>query len=493
MRSLLFLLLLSSLSAAAAQDDPYDPGPDWTRAGDQRLSVNDRFSVDRRGTVWLDDGPHDIDTLNVIENAWQGYDDVTQGPFSFPDVVFFPAETGAAPDTLVTASPTRRSLDGGLTWSPLGPFIAGDVMLAPLPGQPAHGRIFAGGTGGSGGLWTSDDRGVTWDSVTAAAPRPTINSSFGVAALVAFPAAGAPYGGGPGTGRLLWGGMDGVSYSDDGGDSWTASSLWDPLPDVKHLAVLSRPEGGLRAVAFGFVNNVTCDGGMGCARVWTSDDGGATWTERAQLSEPVGNGLAANSPAALVAVGAEVGAPVGGLTYGTSRAVAVLGRGRIYATSDAGLTWEPLPGGLGQAPLEDSDKDNVRTAAVTWDGRLLLGVVRIGAATAWSLLSAERLADVVPVADEGTPRPSGELGLHIEPNPTTGRAVLRVTLAEAGPVAVEVYDALGRRISRAELGGTPGVHAVDLGAERLSPGLYVARVVAQDGEELAAQPFTVAR
>ena len=71
----------------------------------------------------------------------------------------------------------------------------------------------------------------------------------------------------------------------------------------------------------------------------------------------------------------------------------------------------------------------------------------------------------------------------------------RLTLAETGPVTVEVYDALGRRISRAALGGTPGVHAVDLGAERLSPGLYVVRVTALDGGQVVtdAQSFTVAR
>ena len=83
----------------------------------------------------------------------------------------------------------------------------------------------------------------------------------------------------------------------------------------------------------------------------------------------------------------------------------------------------------------------------------------------------------------------------VSPNPTSGRAVLRLTLAEAGPVAVEVYDALGRRGSRAALAGTPGVHAVDLGAERLSPGLYVARVVAPDSGQVAAEAraFTVVR
>ena len=487
--SVVFSLCLLSGGSAIAQDDPYDPGPDWTLAGDAPLNVGDNLSIDRRGTIWFSEGPHDIDTLNVIENAWQGYPDVTPGPFGFKSAVFLPAEVGAAPDTLVVGGPVRRSVDGGLTWGPFQ-LISGDAMLAPLPGQPAHGRILSGKAGGSGGLWLSDDRGVTWDSVTAPAPRPTSNSPYGVDAIAAFPAAGAPYGGGPGTGRLLLGEDVGMSYSDDGGDSWTASSLWSLAVDVKHVAVLARPEGGLRAVAFGLIHNSGC----GCARVWTSDDGGATWVERAQLSEPVGNGLSANRPSALVAVGAEVGAPVGGVTYGTSRAVAVLGRGRVFATSDAGLTWEPLPGGLGQAPLEDPDKDYINHAVTVWDGRLLLSVTRIGAVKGWSLLSAERIADVVPVSEEGAPPPA-RLGVAVEPNPTSGRAVLRVTLAEAGPVTVDVYDALGRRVSRAALAGMPGVHAVDLGAERLAPGLYVARVVAPDAGQVVveARAFTVVR
>ena len=481
-------LCLLSGGMAIAQDDPYDPGPAWTRAGDQRFSGLRDVSLDRRGTVWTNDGARDLDTLNLAENASQGYAEVAPGAFGFESAVFFPAEVGAAPDTVVIASPTRRSVDGGQSWTPPGAFVGGDVMIAPLPGQAAHGRILVGKAGGNGGLWISDDRGVTWDSVTAHAPCPAPNSAYGVDALAAFPAAGAPDGGGPGTGRLLRGGYtSGVSYSNNGGDTWTASSLWSLTTHVKHLAVLARPEGGLRAVAFGLIHNAGC----GCARVWTSDDGGATWVERAQLSEPVGNGLAANDPAALVAVGA----PPGDVTYGTSRAVAVLGRGRLFATSDAGLTWELLPGGLGQAPLEDPDKDLVNLAAMTWDGQLLLGVSRIGAATAWSLLSAERLADVIAVWEEGAPAPSGELGLRIEPNPTDGRATLHLTLAKAGPVTVEVYDALGRRVSRAELSGTPGVHAIDLGAERLAPGLYVVRVTALDGGQVVTdtRAVTVAR
>ena len=73
--------------------------------------------------------------------------------------------------------------------------------------------------------------------------------------------------------------------------------------------------------------------------------------------------------------------------------------------------------------------------------------------------------------------------------------MLRLTLAEKGPLTVEVYDALGRRVSRAALAGMPGVHAVDLGAERLAPGLYVARVVAPDAGQVVveARAFTVVR
>lgn len=78
------------------------------------------------------------------------------------------------------------------------------------------------------------------------------------------------------------------------------------------------------------------------------------------------------------------------------------------------------------------------------------------------------------------------------PNPTAERASLALTLAEAGPVRAEVFDALGRRV--ALLADEPlaaGRHEIQVDANRLPPGTYVVREVA--GGEPMTRRLTVVR
>ena len=79
----------------------------------------------------------------------------------------------------------------------------------------------------------------------------------------------------------------------------------------------------------------------------------------------------------------------------------------------------------------------------------------------------------------------------VRPNPASGRTVLEVALAAPGPLRVAVYDALGRRVAVPFEGAAAGVLEVDLEAEALAPGLYVARV--EGGGVVTARTFVVAR
>ena len=66
----------------------------------------------------------------------------------------------------------------------------------------------------------------------------------------------------------------------------------------------------------------------------------------------------------------------------------------------------------------------------------------------------------------------------VSPNPTAGRAHVTIRLAEAGEVAVALYDALGRQVADARSAAlTAGAdHAVALPTAGLAPGVYVVRV-----------------
>lgn len=78
------------------------------------------------------------------------------------------------------------------------------------------------------------------------------------------------------------------------------------------------------------------------------------------------------------------------------------------------------------------------------------------------------------------------------PNPSGGRATVRVGVPEAGPVEVAVFDAVGRRVAVALEGERPaGWAEVGLEASGLAPGVYVVRAVA--GEAVVTRTLTVVR
>ncbi|HEX8386860.1 MAG TPA: T9SS type A sorting domain-containing protein [Rubricoccaceae bacterium] len=95
-----------------------------------------------------------------------------------------------------------------------------------------------------------------------------------------------------------------------------------------------------------------------------------------------------------------------------------------------------------------------------------------------------------PVASEPETGPE-TLALVVSPNPTRGAATATVT-HPAGPVTVEVVDALGRRVAVvAEGAAAAGTRVVDLPLGGLAPGVYVVRVVA--GREVVTRSVVVVR
>ncbi|HYE57764.1 MAG TPA: T9SS type A sorting domain-containing protein, partial [Rhodothermales bacterium] len=75
---------------------------------------------------------------------------------------------------------------------------------------------------------------------------------------------------------------------------------------------------------------------------------------------------------------------------------------------------------------------------------------------------------------------AGEDGFEaaVFPNPVRASATLRMTLSEAGPVRIEAFDVLGRRVIDREETLTEGEQALALGTETLPAGLYVWRTTA---------------
>ena len=100
-----------------------------------------------------------------------------------------------------------------------------------------------------------------------------------------------------------------------------------------------------------------------------------------------------------------------------------------------------------------------------------------------------RLDDFNPVSAEGADTPE-TLGLAVFPNPTAGPAQLRLTGLGAGPITVDVYDVLGRRVSTLHDGpAASDAFALQIGA--LPAGTYLVR--AHGADFVLTERLTVTR
>jgi parallel beta-helix repeat protein len=108
-------------------------------------------------------------------------------------------------------------------------------------------------------------------------------------------------------------------------------------------------------------------------------------------------------------------------------------------------------------------------------------------------LAGQPLAEAAaaPALAAMTSAPAYELGAAA-PNPSAGRAAIRYALAEAGPVRLEVYDAIGRRVAvLADGQQEAGRHEVTFDGSDLPSGIYVYRL--QAGSFAETRRMTIAR
>jgi len=207
-----------------------------------------------------------VGAISAQEAFWQA----TNGPAIYPVQAI-----AISPDGVIFAGTDGggvfRSDDGGMTWSPTNrglthPFISSFAI-------DSEGRIFAG-TGslsaGGSGVFRSDDRGETWTAVNTGLRNPHI------VCLALDRSRGILY---AGTWNLP-NNPGGVFRSEDGGRTWTRASSGLKNPYILSLAVA--PNGDLYA-GTGILRPL---GGFG-GGVFRSTDQGATWTELSAGMEDV--------------------------------------------------------------------------------------------------------------------------------------------------------------------------------------------------------------
>ena len=363
--------------AAHAQTLPLPPGTGfaWEQVGDVPRTRFADLTFDAGGTLWSSDPVAWLDLTTGAPGVWVtpqgplprpwGYGILTLGPH--------PAEGPPRSDTvLVAIGDVYRSTDGGHNWS--RPTLDGDYTLYEIPaGLPHAGRLLVGN-----GPAFSDDRGATWSPVRFDEEIP-----FSIVGFLALPRPGALPGAASGrdpaappgwpAGRIVGVGHGGVAVlSDDGGDTYRTANLMALGRHAQFVALVRRPDthplgAGPRLLVTGY-------GEGAFSSVWASDDAGETWRRVAALTEP-GDGPhwpSAEGVFALPEPG-EADPGAGG------RALAVLGRGHLYQTTDGGETWSVV----GRVPIVDTSGGStgdcfVGTSEMGPDGRLYVGITRLG-------------------------------------------------------------------------------------------------------------------
>ena len=335
-----------------------------------------------------------------------------------------------SPDTLVLTAATNiyRSIDGGASWE--FAFDEGRALFEASPSGAYPGLLLSSTRFEGQGIAYSVDRGETWTMASVSPPSSWTAEALDFAEVIE----------GPNRGRLVAGSMNGVYLSDDGGQTWNASSLFqDGRYRVESVVLASNNR------FYAALSDATLPGGQ----VYFSDEDGLTWHHAVTVPYP----------ALLVAV---PGPPEGdGAIYALQQGASVTGGGVDLYRSYDGVAWS-LVGAL----PEDTAVRLVNDLQIGSDGRLYVGLIR-PAEPGWIYRSTEP----VVVANEPEAPLLLEATLRVYPNPA------RDHLTITGPSGTEaiVYDVLGRVVRRVRLGG--GVAEVDVSS--LAAGVYVVRAGSQ--------------
>ena len=486
--SLFALALLLAGPAASAQTPPLLPGTGfiWEAVGDRPYSTYQDLAFDAGGTLWTTE---DVRWLDPVTGTW--IEPETRGLDTVLPLGLHPSDGPARADTVLAIG--YFSYDGAETMTRYDDdyfsMNVGEALVEIPAGFPHAGRVLVGRARGY-----SDDRGATWTAAQDVGPA--AEARIGAYSLLPLPPAGRLPGSTSGrdpaapatwpAARVVAGGDGGVSLSDDSGETYHVTT-WGGGElgfETFALAVVRRPDAHPLGPGPRLLMGVRISG-IPDRMIWSSDDAGETWTERARIPENE-SGAGASKVRGVFALSepGETDPGAGG------RALTVLGRGHVYHTADGGDTWTLL----GRAPnmwLSDPDDPtrpitSVGAAELGPDGRLYVGVKALGTDEEW----VYRTASPIAVADEAAPS-APDLGVTVSPNPSSGRVTVSVARPSAGAVRVEVVDAVGRRVARLYDGAAHGDLSLSVDTAAWAPGVYVVRVRTDDG--IAARSVTVAR
>ena len=348
----------------------------------------------------------------------------------------------------------NRSTDGAVTWE----HDVHDEHVNCLYAASADFDHAVFACERNGPIWRSDADGVTgsWETLGFLVPGDRGFHAFSLTEALPGPSIDRP--------RLVAAALGGIAYSDDGGTTWALSSMWQNFRwrvngGIARVPVADHPYGGVFYAAVR--DHYTFPG------VYASEDGGETWESRSSGPDMTEFRFTRGVVATDTSGGVWYGTSVGSWFSGDSR-------GSVLWSGDGARTWADVSEGLPGI--------GVNALLFGRDGRLYAGTDE----GVW------RTTEPVVVSSSAGPAEPADLGVRVDPNPSSGSAAARWRQVQAGEARVSVFDARGREVLLLTDGAVrAGENAAEIDTSALSPGVYVVRVATEAGA--ASARFTVAR
>ena len=311
----------------------------------------------------------------------------------------------------------------------------GGRQFAAAVSGPNHGIILSGTHTPASGISYSTDRGASFTESTFTVS--TGSTPFMEDAVEILD--------GPNSGWLVAGVFGGIVTSEDSGQTWEPSSLFqDARFWVQRVVIGTDPGTGNRRLYATLADAQQPD-----VQLYYSDDDGLTWTNVPDMVDaflfvfvPQGDGY-------LLAVER-------GYDIQTERI-------EVWRSVDGGQTWTDA----GELPAVPNGGGIVsKDMLIGPDNHIYVAVLRAGVVHEW----VYRTTEPVVVANEPeVPPPPVEERLVVYPNPATDRLTVEANVLDE---EVVLYDLLGRAVRRARL----VAGKAELDTSRLPAGVYVVRV-----------------
>lgn len=414
------LLVMGSpalLGSASAQDLEFE------QVGDIPVDA-ETIAFDEAANLWAASG--DLFRLKLGSTSWEEVSENTAG--------FGRTMLVVSPDTLFLTqnSAVSRSTDGGTSFE--GVYDEGHSLFAADLDGPNDGVILAGTDQAGSGISYSTDRGASFTESTipvSTSWETTLESAVEIPDGVV-------------AGRIVAGCFNGIVFSDDSGQTWELSSVFQEARfAVRRMVIGKHPTTGERRL----YATLTDSQEVG-VRLYVSDDDGLTWTDVPGMVDAYLIIYAQEMPFSLLAV---------------ERADAVDGeRLAVWHSLNGGESWTMA----GELPAEiNGDGIFSEDLLIGPDEHLYVSVSRAGSAHEWVYRTTE---PVVVANQPELPSPTGQV-VSVYPNPATDWITVEAVGLSGEAV---LYDLLGREVRRARL--VSGQAKFD--TVHLPSGVYVVRI-----------------